>query len=370
MESSTGVTMDRRRFVELTLLGGGAVMVGTLPGCRSALGPVTPSNPTLYSGRATIGPGNPILRQGPPGSIDDNKVGCAAVVKVGPGDYRMLYEAISSVPVSNYTTVAYATSPDGTVWTKQGRVIDAGSSGSYDDTCVSPCTVWRRPDGQLWLYAQVFDANNIQHYSVALYISASGSWTGPWTRYSGNPIIPRNPSGPSWCRGQILPDALIQLGDTLYLFLSGMDSGNAVTSYGVATSPSSDGINWTPYAGNPIFTAAAANWGCSSLRNNRAVLRDGDLFHCWYAGAVPKRLGYMYSSDGFTWIDGPTNPIADINSTPDCPSGCSDDIMSAFIDGNLIRFYGQCTDFTNPPNAMRAKAQFSVPYTPLQGISV
>jgi len=56
----------------------------------------------------------PMLRNGPQ-TYDNAKTGPRVVIKFGPSDYRMWYEAVAD---NLYTTVGYATSTDGITWTK------------------------------------------------------------------------------------------------------------------------------------------------------------------------------------------------------------------------------------------------------------
>ena len=69
--------------------------------------------PPRFDGPLTRSPANPILVNGPD-AHDVEKVGPRVVLKEGPANYRMWYEA---VPAGNRSTVGYAESPDGMRWT-------------------------------------------------------------------------------------------------------------------------------------------------------------------------------------------------------------------------------------------------------------
>ena len=72
-----------------------------------------------FDGPLTRSPVNPVLANGPD-AYDVEKVGPRVVLKEGPKEYRMWYEA---VPAGNRSTVGYAESPDGLAWTKKGEVL-------------------------------------------------------------------------------------------------------------------------------------------------------------------------------------------------------------------------------------------------------
>src|SRR5882757_2194125 len=59
--------------------------------------------------------GNPLLTKGPAGSYDQLKIGPRAILREAPNVWKMWYEA---VPAGNQSATAYATSPDGLIWTK------------------------------------------------------------------------------------------------------------------------------------------------------------------------------------------------------------------------------------------------------------
>ena len=77
---------------------------------------------------------SPVLDVGGAGSFDQDGVKDPVVVKVAAGDYRMLYTGVDADGIER---VGYATSADGTTWTKHGLVLDPSLQAySTDETGV------------------------------------------------------------------------------------------------------------------------------------------------------------------------------------------------------------------------------------------
>lgn len=73
-------------------------------------------------------------------------------------------------------------------------------------------------------------------------------------------------------------------------------------------------VEFVPYEGNPIFTAAGeATWD-AALRERGWILREGDRWRMWYTGYDGTRqglkmLGYATSTDGLHWTRHADNPL-------------------------------------------------------------
>ncbi|QGQ95439.1 hypothetical protein EHS13_11370 [Paenibacillus psychroresistens] len=128
--------------------------------------------------------GNPILANGPNGAIDDGATTVPSVV-YKDGIYHMTY-MIHDNQVARIA-YAYATNPQGP-WTKFGAIL-------------SPTLAWE--DNFLYNTSLMYDSDNgiwKMWYTAGKIASAGGepeficyatatSITGPWTKYSGNPLI-------------------------------------------------------------------------------------------------------------------------------------------------------------------------------------
>jgi len=90
------------------------------------------SNGTARIGRATASAPNgpytrlaaPVVDLGAATQFDATSVKDPVVLKVGTGDYRMLYTGVETLNGTKIERVGYATSSDGISWTKQGVVLD------------------------------------------------------------------------------------------------------------------------------------------------------------------------------------------------------------------------------------------------------
>jgi predicted GH43/DUF377 family glycosyl hydrolase len=94
----------------------------------------------LATASAAAGPftktGAPVLDVGAAGSFDANGVKDPVVVKVAAGDYRMLYTGLDANGIER---VGYATSTNGTSWTKQGLALDPSQQAfAADEVGVEP----------------------------------------------------------------------------------------------------------------------------------------------------------------------------------------------------------------------------------------
>jgi predicted GH43/DUF377 family glycosyl hydrolase len=98
-------------------------------------------------GRATAASGNgpftagttAVLDVGVAGDFDAADVKDPVVVKVGAGDYRMLYTGVETLGGETVERVGYATSVDGVTWTKRGVVLGPSLTAyGFDEAGVEP----------------------------------------------------------------------------------------------------------------------------------------------------------------------------------------------------------------------------------------
>lgn len=195
-------------------------------------------------------------------------------------------------------------------WIKYANnpVLDLGSSESWDDLSVwDPSVLY---DGAT--YKMYYDGtpSSGQYIKIGLATSADGI---TWTKHVGNPILSTGPPG-SWDNLQVSDPCVLSNGSMYLMYYSGNDGGTM--RIGLATSP--DGIIWTKYAGNPLFSATTwEGWWVTGP----SVLFDGSTYKMWYTGydgTHPgygyQRIGYASSTDGITWTKHGT-PVLDIGGT-------------------------------------------------------
>ena len=302
--------------------------------------------------------GNPVIVPGPPGEWDDYWIFSGDVL-FDDSTFHMWYSSWDSVN----TRIGYATSPDGITWTKYAGnpVMDIGLPGSWDESGVSrPTVVYNESVYHLWYWGENTSGINRLGYAT----SPDGI---VWTKYAGNPVMDVGPLGTWDDSGILFPDVIFS--DSIYqLWYAGWDStnlrigyatsadrinwikyaGNPVLNLGEAgswdsagvTSPtvvyhdgiyymwytggeemipgipflnisfpgyafSSDGINWTKYAENPI------SYDPSVVSSGDAYY-DGSDYHMWFSfcewdGECHYRI--HYSTSATTGIDEKSNNI-------------------------------------------------------------
>ena len=88
----------------------------------------------------------------------------------------------------------------------------------------------------------------------------------------------------------------------------GETDGNA--NIGYATSQ--DGIHWTKYSENPVFTTNSSGWDSYSVQDPH-VIKMGDTYRMWYGGndvdGYGQQVGYATSGDGIYWTRSGENPV-------------------------------------------------------------
>lgn len=277
-------------------------------------------NAALPSGPLIRPIGVPLLPMGPAGSIDDDKTGPRVVLKFGPTDYRMWYEA---VPAPNDSKVGYAVSTDGRTWTKLGALASLNPSTDWEGGVngeVSPNSILIE-NGVFKLWYHSFGNDDKRRIGYAT--STDGL---NWTK-NPNPVLDVGPAG-SLEDQYVVEPRVFKIGSQYRMYYTANEVGNS----GIGTgrwfyATSNNGINWT---------RRGQIW--SKLTDNGfGIVFDGNKWHAWY-GVAFQSLNYASSDDGLTWTDGPSNPVLLPNPNPAAyDSEGVGDSVSAYRDGNEYR---------------------------------
>jgi predicted GH43/DUF377 family glycosyl hydrolase len=126
--------------------------------------------------------GSPVLDVGGAGAFDQAGVKDPVVVKAAAGDYRMLY---TGVDVDGIERVGYATSADGTTWTKQGLALDPSLQAfASDEVGVEP-TGMLVDGSMLHVWASGIDATGRTRgeHATAPFPTSSGKVASGWATY-------------------------------------------------------------------------------------------------------------------------------------------------------------------------------------------
>lgn len=278
------------------------------------------SNRTEASGSLTRRLTTPIVPMGPKGSIDDEKTGPRVVLKLGPTDYRMWYEA---VPAPNRSRVGYATSEDGLIWTKKGALATLDPTESWEggrNGEVSPNSILIEGGTyKLWYHSFGNDGKRRIGYAT----SKDGL---KWTKHP-KPVLDVGPPGSLEDQFVVEP-RVFRVGSHYRMYYGANAVGD--TDLGKARwfyAASADGINWTRM-GRVWSRQSDSGFG---------IVYDGSQWHVWY-GVGFKHINYACSKDGIDWTDGPNNPVLQPDPKPEgFDSGGVGDSVSAFEDGQEFR---------------------------------
>ncbi|UCG70096.1 MAG: hypothetical protein JSV09_03525 [Thermoplasmata archaeon] len=269
---------------------------------------------TKYDDPATTMPpfaeSDPVLDLGPPGSWDDFSVYFPSVIYNGLG-FEMYYSGDDT----NNIRIGYATSPDGTTWTKyddplttlppyanSDPVLDVGTPESYENKHVyHPSVLY---DGLI--YHMWYTGNNNSNSRIGYATSPDGV---TWNKYAENPVLDLGPPD-SWDDFHVASPTVHYNGSAFHMWYSGYDG--SVTGIGYANS--TDGMNWTKSPGNPVMNVGLPGTWDSEHVNSPTVISDGSIYRMWYTGwyGGTPRIGYAESDDGYTWTKMPSVPVLDV----------------------------------------------------------
>jgi hypothetical protein len=222
----------------------------------------------------TMDPANPVLLCGGPDEWDRYLFG-AGLVHDGT-EYRMWYSGWGT-PTGTWQG-GYATSPDGTVWTKHpdNPVLTSGEPGAWDDRDAGPfAAILEGGTYRLWYSGS---DGNIEQVGYAH--STDGV---RWTKLP-NPVLEVGRYPGVWDSTWVANPTVVFDGTTYHLWYVGSDGSGFKTGYAF----SNDGLGWTKHRGNPVLHPVDGGFLTSP------TTFDGTTFHMWSTHDYP---------DGTTFIE-------------------------------------------------------------------
>jgi hypothetical protein len=214
----------------------------------------------------TMDPANPVLTRGDVGDWDEYLWAPALAVVFDGDQFHMWYSGTSETSGSPYRG-GYATSPDGSVWTKYAGnpVMDVGPSGSWDDRHVRPDEVIL--DGGIYkMWYTGYDGSTVL-------IGYADSEDGiVWTKHP-DPVIGELSYPGVWDERAANPSVAFD-GSLYHMWYMGLAS--SVGDWMVGYAFSTDGIEWIRHRYNPVISSAGEDIVVMP------VVFDGVTWHGWY----------------------------------------------------------------------------------------
>lgn len=197
-----------------------------------------------------FGGGSPILDVGVAGAWDSWFLDTPAMAKVSNVYYLYYYGSRSNgMPGAS---IGLATTTDGVHWARASSnpVLGPGAASAWDENWVESPVVL--VEGSAWrMYYTGIDAK--WQVRIGLATSTDGL---VWTKHPGNPVLDIGKAG-AWDDFAAAVPAVMKKGSTWQMFYCSISQAEATLGLrapkiGYATS--TDGVNWTRYAGNPILS--------------------------------------------------------------------------------------------------------------------
>ena len=260
------------------------------------------------------------------------KSGPRVVLKEGPTNYRMWYEAVGA---NGITTIAYATSTDGLAWTKRGVVMTPNGQSSWEKDENSPgFIVLENGVYKLWYHAGGFFVGGTGTRFGGARIGYATSADGlTWTKHANNPVLDVAAAG-TFDDEQVAEPRVIKIGNSYRMYYTGANANSKLKSLGMATS--ADGIAWAKDNRNPILdTNRWGNfWG-------GAFFFENGIWQLWHGvEGGSGQIHYKWSLDGITWTNGIQSPVLDAANTVNGPdTALVGDSISGYRDGANYRIF-------------------------------
>lgn len=178
----------------------------------------------------------------------------------------------------------YATSVDGVNWNKYSGnpILSSNPNDPTDNNVHTPRVINDNGIYKMWYTASPNDTSN---FSIKYATSTDGI---NWMRDTSI-----NFPAQAWDNGLRVYPFVLKVGSEYKMWYS---SYTGIWKIGLATS--NDGVNWTPYAGNPILYPTKS-WEGRDL-DGSSLLYNGSEYEIFYHGS--SNLSYATSTDGINWI--------------------------------------------------------------------
>jgi predicted GH43/DUF377 family glycosyl hydrolase len=225
-----------------------------------------------------------VIDAGP--SAFDYPIATACDVLVDNGTYKMWYSGCDGTTYR----IAYATSPDGVMWTKRGVVMSPLGTG-YETAHVGFPSVLKLAGGYRMWYGGYDGAN----WRI---LSASSPDGLNWTRQG----LAVNIGGTN--EGLLIgsPDVVLDSDGTYKMYYNGGNKSSQPYNFRIFMATSPDGVTWTK-RGMALDIGGTYE---SMDVYGATVVKNGTRYYMWYTGSVSGspnlyRICHADSPDGYNW---------------------------------------------------------------------
>ncbi|MBW1702029.1 MAG: hypothetical protein JRJ11_13020 [Deltaproteobacteria bacterium] len=289
---------------------------------------------------------NPVLERGSSPAWDDEEIERPCVIKDG-STFKMWYTGFDGTT----RAVGYADSSNETGWSKYGSnpVFQPGASGKWDDEHVG--LSWVILDGstyKMW-YTGTDDPNGEANAQIGYATSSDGT---TWSRPDpNNPVLPKGGAN-DWDGEMVLSPTVIKDGSTYKMWYVGWNDSQGAEGIGYAwsddgvswTKYNNPDTTSNPYANSdPVITPGQEGaWHRDELFTP-CVIKEDSIYRMWFGGEDTKwyeRIGYAYSIDGIHWRQYDGNPIIMEGGSGDFDENDAADPM-VLKDGNTYKMWYQ-----------------------------
>jgi len=311
-------------------------------GCRSygefALPPPAGDGPVAYFEWRTNP--EPVLPRGVAADWDGVDV-LNPSVQNARGIYHNLYSGYDG---KTWHT-GLATSTDGIVWTKYGKVLSPDPSTWEGDYIAANGTLLATSTGFLYWY----QAGRPPRIGLA-----KSTDTRQWTKLP-RPVLPLGPRG-SWDERGVADPYVIRAGQTFYMYYLGQDRARR-QRLGVARS--ADGVNWQKLRANPVLEPGEPGAFDENGLGEPAVWASHGAYWMLYTGrdrSEHRRIGLARSANGVGWVRVPEMVFSGTegwNSKVVCDPAVE-------VDGGVLRVWFGGGDVASPDENLHGQIGFAL----------
>ncbi len=139
-----------------------------------------------------------------------------------------------------------------------------------------------------------------------------------WTKYPGNPILTGGPSG-SWNHNVVEASVLYNADSSRFEMWFVATSGSPVFPYRIGFATSIDGLTWEMHPDPVLNPGSAGEWDAYTVEFPYVIRENGE-YKMWYSSGgsnyIQYKIGLATSSDGINWTKYASNPILGFGTEP------------------------------------------------------